>query len=399
MEASSQLKRTNMESNTTDLICLSHLRWGFVYQRPQHLLSRFARKFRVFFVEEPIHSGGEPRLEVRVDPESGVHVIAPHMAAGLAPQESERLQAMLLKQWMSMARVEDFLFWYYTPMALGFTREFTPALVIYDCMDELSAFRGAPPALRDRERELFERANLVFTGGQSLYEAKRGSHPDLHAFASSVDTQHFMQARQPQPEPADQAALPHPRIGYCGVIDERMDLELIAQVADMRPDWQLMMIGPVVKIDPATLPRRRNIHYLGSKTYKELPRYLSGWDAAMLPFAINESTQFISPTKTPEYLAAGLPSVSTPIRDVVRPFGNLGLVGIASEAAGFVKEIEAALAPRSEGWQDHVDEFLKQNSWDVTWRKMMNLITPRLIKTEVLPAQSPVASGKAISHV
>ena len=375
-----------------DLICLSHLRWGFVYQRPQHLLSRFANVTRVFFVEEPISSGGDARLEIRVDSESGVYIVTPHLAQGMPQEQFDSTQQMLLSQLIEMARIDDYFLWYYTPMAMGFTRELTPSLVIYDCMDELSAFQGAPPALREREKQLFAMADMVFTGGQTLYEAKREQHPDVHAFPSSVDVAHFGQARQPKPDPADQAAIPHPRIGYCGVIDERMDLDLIASVAEARPDWHLVMVGPVVKIDPAALPRMSNIHYLGPKTYKELPGYLSGWDVAMLPFARNESTKFISPTKTPEYLAAGKPSISTSIRDVVRPYGQLGLVEIADQPEDFIAAVERALATDRGEWLKRVDELLAQNSWDATWQRMFKLLQPRLTKDKVAASSLQVAN-------
>ena len=114
-----------------------------------------------------------------------------------------------------------------------------------------------------------------------------------------------------------------------------MDFELLSGVARARPGWSFVMLGPVVKIDEESLPRAANIHYLGSKSYAELPRYASGWDVALLPFARNESTEFISPTKTPEYLAAGLPVVSTSIRDVVRPYQELGLVQHRRSGGGF----------------------------------------------------------------
>src|SRR6185436_18107217 len=215
----------------------------------------------------------------------------------------------------------------------------------------------------------------VFTGGMSLYEAKRNRHRNVHGFPSSIDFDHFAKARRAgDPEPADQAPIPHPRLGFFGVIDERMDIDLVAGVADLRPDWHLVMIGPVVKIDPATLPQRANIHWLGGKSYSDLPRYLSGWDVGMMPFALNESTRFISPTKTPEYLAAGLPVVSTPIADVVRPYGENGLVRIAGTAEEFAEAISEALNEDRNGRQSHVLEFLSRTSWDRTFEAMSELI-------------------------
>jgi UDP-galactopyranose mutase len=274
-------------------------------------------------------------------------------------------------------QIREYVLWYYTPMALGWTRHLKPVATVYDCMDELSAFRNAPRALRDREAELFRRADLVFTGGQSLYEAKRDQHQNVYAFPSSIDRAHFAEARKPMDDPADQANIPHPRMGFFGVVDERFDIELLDGISEARPDWHFVIIGPVVKIDEADLPRRENIHYLGGKSYKELPAYLAGWDVAALLFARNESTRFISPTKTPEYLAAGKPVVSTSIRDVVRPYGKLELVRIADNVADFVKaaaEIGMDEQADDSVWLARVDEFLSKISWDRTWGEMAELI-------------------------
>ncbi|HEY3570380.1 MAG TPA: glycosyltransferase [Thermoanaerobaculia bacterium] len=368
-----------------DLVCLSHLRWDFVYQRPQHLMSRFARDRRVFFFEEPIFEDGPARLDVSERP-GGVRVAVPRLPHGLPPEEVEAAQRDLLQGMLAEHGISDYVLWYYTPMALGFSEDLEPAAVIYDCMDELSLFRGAPPALLERERRLLELADLVFTGGQSLYEAKRERHPSVHAFPSSIDAEHFGRARRPAPEPADQAAIPRPRLGYFGVIDERIDLDLLAAAADARPDWQWVMVGPVVKIDPETLPRRSNLHYLGMKSYDELPSYLAGWDAALMPFARNESTRFISPTKTPEYLAGGRPVVSTPIRDVVRPYGELALVEIAEDPETFVAAAERSMqrfgegSPEREPWLTQVDEFLARGSWSRTFRHMSDLIDGAVLR-------------------
>ncbi|HZG52622.1 MAG TPA: glycosyltransferase family 1 protein [Pyrinomonadaceae bacterium] len=360
-----------------DLVCLSHLRWDFVYQRPQHLLSRCAKQRRVFFVEEPIFGQGPSRLDV-TQREDGVHVVVPHLPEGLSNEVAvEAIQQAMIDRLFAEHQIRDYVLWYYTPMALGWTRHLKPLATVYDCMDELAAFKNAPRSLRDREAELFRRADLVFTGGQSLYEAKRDQHRNVYAFPSSIDRAHFAQAREIMADPADQAGIPHPRLGFFGVVDERFDIELLDAISAARPDWQFVIIGPVVKINEADLPRRANIHYLGSKSYKELPAYLAGWDVAALLFARNDSTRFISPTKTPEYLAAGRPVVSTSIRDVVRPYGKLGLVRIADDAAEFVKAAaEIGMDERVEDsvWLARVDEFLAKISWDRTWGEMAELI-------------------------
>ncbi|MGI8467356.1 MAG: glycosyltransferase family 1 protein [Pyrinomonadaceae bacterium] len=357
-----------------DLLCFSHLRWDFVYQRPQHLLSRFAgRGHRVFFIEEPIFGDDDSRLEVSPR-EENLLVVVPHIPHEMDEKESNNLLVSLLDDLIKNYQINNFISWYYTPMMLVWSAHLAPLAIVYDSMDELSLFKFAPASLLSNEEKLFARAEVVFTGGQSLYEAKQNRHRSIHAFPSSIDVKHFVKAFEIKEEPADQISISHPRIGFFGVIDERMDIELLDKIAALRPDYQFIMIGPVVKIDEKDLPRRANIHYLGSKKYEELPNYLAGWDAAMMPFAINESTRFISPTKTPEYLAAGKPVISTPIRDVAHPYGERGLAHIAASAEEFVAAIEKALNENTETRQQKVDEFLADTSWDKTFEQMKNLI-------------------------
>ena len=372
-----------------DLVCFSHLRWNFVYQRPQHLISRFTKCFRVFFVEEPFFNAPSDHLAVNVSDEK-VTIIVPQLQdEHHRPDVNVRIQE-LLEKFFQDENISNYLFWYYTPMALKFTSEFSPSLVVYDCMDELSAFKSASPELKMMEQELMTKADVVFAGGQSLYEVKKKSHPRTFLFPSSIDKNHFEQARSIKFDPPDQDSIPHPRIGFFGVIDERLDIDLLEHVARLRPNWNFIMIGPVVKIDPATLPNFHNIHYLGGKTYQDLPKYLAGWDVAMIPFAHNESTRFISPTKTPEYLAAGKPVVSTPIIDVIRPYGNKGLVRIAGTADEFVRVTEEELhrADKLE-WQERVDDFLSQSSWNKTWGEMMSIIGTSLVGKKVEKVKNP----------
>ncbi|MCC4608943.1 glycosyltransferase family 1 protein [Xanthomonas campestris] len=359
------------------LLCLSHLRWSFVYQRPQHLMSRFAHDANVLFWEEPIACDEPaPWLQVRGE-DGGVHVLVPRLPAGCEGEAAVGVQRQLLDGYLAELGVADLLLWYYTPMSLGFSAHLQPRITVYDCMDELSAFRGAPPELVERERTLLQRADVVFTGGYSIWEAKRALHGNAHAFPSSVDVAHFAAARAPQTEPADQAGIAHPRLGFYGVIDERFDVALLRSLAAQRPHWQLVMIGPVVKIDPSELPRADNIHYLGGKTYDELPAYLSGWDVALMPFAMNASTRFISPTKTPEYLAGGCPVVSTPIHDVVRTYGDTGVVRIADTADAFIAACEAALqdSADTERLYETADQVLGDMSWDHTYALMKETLS------------------------
>jgi glycosyltransferase involved in cell wall biosynthesis len=381
--ASARLMRAK---SVPDLLCFSHLRWDFVYQRPQHLLSRCARERRVFFIEEPIFSESAPRLEIS-QRDCGVWVVVPHMSHGMSEAEIVTTQqTLLLDDLILQQQISDYICWYYTPMARSFTQSLEPLAIIYDCMDELSAFKNPPPMMKEYEADLFESADLVFTGGYSLFEAKRHLHKNIHAFPSSIEAEHFQQARMAIEEPDDQRDIPRPRLGFFGVIDERFDIELIDGLAKARPDWQLVMIGPVVKIDPNDLPRRPNIHYLGSKSYQQLPAYLGGWDIALLPFARNESTRFISPTKTPEYLAAGVPVISTSIRDVVRPYGHDELVKIADSVEEVIAAAEWFLSPDfdKQAWLRRVDTALLYNSWDRTWQDMAKLI--QKVLTSLYPA-------------
>jgi glycosyltransferase involved in cell wall biosynthesis len=355
------------------ILCFSHLRWNFVYQRPQHLMSRFARDRRVFYWEEPVHHDAGPWLQV-THGDDGVTVIVPHLPSLDAAQAEPALRR-LLDGWMADEGIGRFVAWFYTPMALGWAGHLDPLATVFDCMDELSAFRFAPAELVAREAELMRRADLVFTGGRSLYEARRDRHPSVHLFPSSIDAEHFAAARGPREDPADQDGIPHPRIGFFGVLDERFDVELVRGLAAARPDWHVVLIGPVCKLDAADLPRGDNLHYLGPKSYADLPAYLAGWDAAALFFALNESTRFISPTKTPEYLAAGKRTISSPVRDVVRTWGDGGLVRIASTQEEWIGAMDEALADRGrEEWLRRVDARLARTSWESTWAGMDALI-------------------------
>lgn len=362
-----------------DIICFCHLRWDFVYQRPQHLMSRFAQQDRVFVVEEPLFDAEISFLE-KITKDDHLRILVPHLPVGLTEREIINEQQLLLSSWFPATGIEKYIAWYYTAMSLPLGESLLPAtLTVYDCMDELSAFKNAPASIKEREKQLLEKADIVFTGGYSLYEAKKHLHHNIHPFPSSIDKAHFSKARNITSEPADQAAIPHPRIGFFGVIDERMNIDLLQQVAGARPDWHLILIGPVVKIDPATLPSAANIHYMGPRSYDELPSYLSGWDTAIIPFALNESTQFISPTKTPEYLAGGVPVVSTSIQDVVNPYADEELVFIADTAEDFIMGIECAFNLRNdEQWLKEVDEFLSKTSWDTTWHNMKLIIQNKL---------------------
>lgn len=358
------------------LLCFSHLRWDFVFQRPHHLMTRFAQIHDVYYWEEPVFRNGldHPFLAERQEP-SGVTILTPHLPSHGDAEQQDNILRGLLEAKLSMLQ-GPLVRWYYTPMMLGFSSHLAASFTVYDCMDELSGFRFAPANIVEKERELLALADIVFTGGLSLYEAKAKLHPNVHAFPSSVDQQHFRRARS-----IDAPDGARPRIGFFGVIDERFDIDLLAEVARHMPYVEFEIVGPVAKIDPADLPQATNISYRGARTYDQLPEEIARWQCAIMPFALNEATRFISPTKTPEYLAAGRPVVSTPVPDVERSFGQNPGVLIAEDVEGFVAACQCALAlfedPSS--WRDDVDAGLALQSWDRTFFEMNQYIEKALV--------------------
>ena len=365
------------------LIVFSHLRWDFVYQRPQHLMTRLAQHYQVVFIEEPVFTNDSPRL-VGKHPADNVTVFTPHTpltAQGFHDEQLPTLQS-LLKDMTDELNIVDPIVWLYTPMALPLVNALRPRMIVYDCMDELAAFKNAPRQVLQRESALMKMADHVFTGGPSLYRAKKDRHSSVHCFPSSVDAQHFSTARNSAIERPELLAIPRPRLGFFGVIDERLDLELIERIASKHPEWHLIMVGPVVKIDSSSLPRLPNIHYLGQQEYSQLPAFMAGWDVCLLPFALNEATRFISPTKTLEYMAAGKPIVSTPIEDVVTPYSEMVSIGTADR---FVELCELALCETPEARSQRqllMRTVVAQTSWDKTVAEMLSIFRGVELGTE-----------------
>lgn len=353
------------------LVAFSHLRWDFVRQRPQHLLTRFARERQVWMWEEAIPSEHHlPYLEYHHFPADDVTSLRPRVPHSFSLDQGAEALRELYRLFLAQTVRRTPIAWFYTAAMLDIPGRTAGALTVYDCMDELSAFAHADPALIALEQRLLESADVVFTGGRSLYEAKKGRNPNTHAFPSAVDRAHFAAARTLRARKGEDRVA-----GYYGVIDERLDLDLIARLADELPDWRIEMVGPVVKIDPADLPQRANIAWLGPRDYAQLPSVLATWNVALMPFALNEATRFISPTKTPEYLAGGRPVVSTAIADVVADWGACGGVVIAADAPGFARAIEQAAGLPAEGpWLDDIDRRLDAISWDRTQARMNTLM-------------------------
>lgn len=364
------------------LIAFSHIRWSFVYQRPQQLLSRMARHRPVVYIEEPVYDESGPSYE-EFEPVPGLRVIRPHLPSHGAgfhdehlPYLTERVRALALEY-------PECIAWFYTPMALPLIKSLAPRLVVYDCMEELAAFRHAPRQLSQRESALLKLAQVVFTGGPSLYRAKRLRHPNVHCVPSSVNVEDFRQARDASVDHPFQMQLPHPRLGYLGVLDERLDYEILATLARQRPHWQIVLVGPIANLDPALLPRAPGIHYAGLRSYAELPRFLAGWDLCLLPFLRNDATRYLSPNKLLEYMAAQKPIVSTPLADIEQPYGDAVYLGAEPDA--FVAACDRALyaddAERERRFA-HMREALRGTSWDETVARMEELMAAAAKATE-----------------
>jgi len=379
-----------MSWNST-LVVFSHLPWNSIFQRPQQILSRIASRRLVIYVEEPAYEEYPASFWERSRPMENVLVCRPHIPAPRFSFQREQIPILrdLVEELLDEEGAADHMAWIYTPMAAPLLEALDSRAVVYDCMDELSLFRNAPRKIRRYEAELLRQCDLVFTGGPSLYRQKEGRHPNVHCFPSSVEAAHFGQARRELSEPDDQRDLGRPRLGYFGAIDERIDFGLLDDLAASHPDWQVVMIGPVVKIEAADLPRHPNLHYLGSRDYAELPRYLAGWDVCLLPFARNDATRFISPTKTLEYMAAERPIVSTPITDVAEPYGDIVYLG--DTAGDFVRACERALdaSPAERARRtERMREVLATTSWDATVRQMEDLVGEAIRQRQDAPRRS-----------
>lgn len=382
--AASTIRSSSVELKETDrygIVVFSHLRWGFVWQRPQQFLSRFAKMHRILFIEEPffdLREGEEPRLDMhRVMP--NVTVATPHVSASWNCNTGlpARLREFARQAIDAVNETGDFdrpLLWYYSPMDSAWSLgHFENRGVVYDCMDELSQFTGAPPQLVQNEARLIQYTDIVFTGGYELGEKKAKQHPNVHAFGCGVEYSHFAKAADPSTLiPPDIDFIARPILGWFGVVDERVDYAMVGQMARMRPDWSFAMVGPVVKVDPNLLPHSPNLFWLGGRDYQQLPHYCRAFDVNMMCFAMNASTQYINPTKGLEYMATGKPIVSTPVRDVVRQWSNI--VRIARSAEEFIQQAQEALAAGPDERVARGIELAKQSSWEATVARMQDLI-------------------------
>lgn len=359
----------------TTIIVFSHLRWDFMVQRPQHIMSRLAKHYRILFVEEPVYVEGHPACMQQSTPVENITVCTPHTPIDTAGFHDDQLPYLRkLLQHLNVAHTEH-IAWLYTPMALPLLAELRPGLIIYDCMEELASLKDAPRQMIQRETVLMRQADLVFTAGPSLYRAKCTQHPRVSCFPNSVDASHFFHSVDRSRSHMAQQSISHPRAGFHGAIDDRFDTALIAQLADARPQLQIILVGPIVDIDPLKLPQRPNIHYFRQQSYRALPHFLADWDISLLPFACTNATRHLSPYETLEYMAAQLPVVATKITDVIDLYAPT--VRVAENTREFIAACDAALnetAAESVQRKEEMRAMVATTSWDRTVTEMLELI-------------------------
>ena len=370
------------------LIAFSHLRWDFVWQRPQHVLSRLAKEIPVLYVEEPVGDSSKDMLELRLD--GRVTIARAHLhdlpdGSPYCDAVNSRIADLLEPL---LGDDDDLVTWYYTPMAIGaFPESISPALTVFDAMDDLASFRYAPPQMRAQEARMLEMADIVFTGGPTLYRQHQHRHPRVFCFPSGVDRVHFASPGRASDASRSLSLMRRPVIGFYGVIDERMNMDLVARIAELRPQWNFALVGPLAKISAEDLPSRSNIRHFGLQAYEALPAILAKFDVAMMPFALNEATRAISPTKTLEFLAGGKPVVSTPVADVVELYS--AATSIAETAEQFVAAIDDILAWSPEdraSWQQRADALLAAHDWKQIVEEMATVMNMRRFATLQLTA-------------
>lgn len=388
---------TDTETEPPPIVALSHLSWHWVWQRPQQFLSRFARRHRVLFVETYCADVERTRTDLHVaDGHPNVTVLQLHLPSArwsdgkfIDAERRRALQAVLAGS--LRGRFEAPLLWFYDPMAVvAFAGHLDECAIVYDCMDELSQFRGAPPELVERERQLLARADVVFCGGQKMRQKRLPLNANTHFFGTGVDCEHFGTALSDDlllaPEIAALGGAPV--LGYFGVIDERIDYELLATLADARRDWHIVMVGPTAKVNAADFPRRPNLHWIGPRKYAELPALTKGFSVALMPFALNAATEYINPTKALEYMAAGRPIVSTDLDEVRMNFGSIAR--IARSHKEFVRLCEREVAKPSRAAIARGLKLARQNTWEAIVAQMERHIADVL--TPPQPSPAPAAA-------
>jgi len=382
---------------TFPIIAFSHLGWDWVWQRPQQYLSRFATRHPVLFVETYCSEGPATRVDLRTaEGHPNVTVLQTHIPAArwhdgswVDAERRRTLQAALANE--LAGRFDHPLLWFYDPMAVdSFSGQLGERAIVYDCMDELSQFKGAPPALIEREKKLLAVADVVFCGGQKMRKKRLPYNDNCYFFGTGVDIQHFGTALSENLPIAPEIAAFNgaPVLGYFGVVDERIDYELLAKLADARADWHIVMVGPACKVDPNDFPKRANLHFLGARPYAQLPALTKGFTVALMPFALNAATEYINPTKALEYMAAGRPVVSTALDEVKMNFGSVAQVAKTHDE--FIKFCAREAAAPSRTRIARGLKLAADNTWEANIARMEQHIADVLA-----PATTEAAAARA----
>ena len=342
-------------------------------------MRRLARDRQVFFVEEPRVTKGEPFTVVRrVEP--NLHVVSLRVPAHLSARALENAQRRCVAS--LTPKDEHPLLWIYSPAASRAARDLEPSLVVYDCVADHASRAGATATMKENERSLLASADLVLTAGTALFEAKRAHNVSTYPLPSSVDVAHFARARSPRNE--DRAgllsglrAIPGPRVGFLGSIDDRVDLDLVDRLAEARPGLHIVLCGALSGVTRWTLPDRPNVHYVGAQDYDDLPEHVASWDAAIFPFRGDVATRRSEPSGLLACLAAGKPIVSTPL-DELGPYVAQDLVTVAHPAQ-FAAAVDAALRQARSpavmnGRRRAREQLLARTSWDRTCSAMFRLV-------------------------
>jgi glycosyltransferase involved in cell wall biosynthesis len=379
-----------------DIICFAH-DWGGDPTSKTHIMRLLAKKSRVLWVNSiamrrPVASKSDARRLITklrrafagcVEVEPNIFVVNPLVLPLPGSALAQRLNGVLLerslRRTLSKLSFARPILWTFLPTMNRLVGRLGERLLVYHCVDKYSEFSGVPrDAIVAMERDLVKRADLVFTSAARLLEECRPLNPHTHFITHGVDTAHFGRALDPQtPVPDDLAGIRKPVAGFFGLIADWVDLPLIRSLARERPDWSFVLIGKAAT-DLAPLQGLSNVHWLGQKPYTELPGYCRGFDVALIPFVQNELTLRVNPLKLREYLAAGLPVVSTPLPEISR---YDGLVRLATRREEFIGGIEAALAERSPELAGRRFEAMRGESWEARVADMARLIDERVRAT------------------
>ncbi len=381
--------RPSPDDNDLLFLIYSQVCWWGVWQRPQEVAKGMTEYHRVLYispvqVHECLMRYPDWKFIERIDKGRGITVFSPmifsgHYRWGLIFRIN-RLLILSELRWL-LRKERPVIFFTNSPFVDYLVPRLRTSKVIYDVIDDFTAFDWAPQNASRMERYLLSSADIVFTGTYALYKKKKSFCKDATFIPCGVDFSRFQRPEDtnPEPEPEDIQGLPRPIIGYAGTLSERIDTSILSGLAERLPDASIVLIGPVHR-SLGRPPRAHNIHYLGLKRHEELPAYLHRFDVALLPFRLTKAAMAINPVKTLEYLAAGCVVVSTAIPDVERFYADV--VVIASNPEEFVEKVTFVLHTHNEERIKRGIEFARRASWQKMVDDMEQIINAHQCRGE-----------------